>query len=130
MKKGFDEVGFMEFLENEFSGFENSFLRETVGNIIDYGLEHNHNSLDQFCYWLSDILPEVEFKEVVLYMDDAHLTGYGKEQKRLGEKELDAAVQEHPWLDDMIRNAFQAQQEASTPSSDKDVELANNRDER
>ena len=81
MKKGFDKEGFMRFLEQSFSGFENSFFRGTVENLIDYALEHCNHSLDQACYFLSDMLPEVDFSEVTAFMDDSMLTAHGREVK-------------------------------------------------
>lgn len=91
MNKGFNKDGFMAFLEQTFSGFENSFLRETVRSLVDYALEHCHHSLDQACYFLSDMLPEVEFAEVAMFMDDSMLTCHGREVKR---ETLEAAALE------------------------------------
>jgi hypothetical protein len=90
MTNGFDHSAFMAYLENNFNGFENSFLRETVGNIVDYGLKHERVSKDQFCYWVSDILPEISFGEVAMFMDDESLTANGKaeKQKALAENPL------------------------------------------
>lgn len=82
MSKGFNKDGFMAYLEHSFSGFENHFLRETVENLVDYALEHCHHSLDQACYFLSDMLPEVEFSDVVAFMDDSMLTSHAREVKR------------------------------------------------
>ena len=82
MKCGFNKEGFMEYLEKTFSGFDNPFLRETVENIIDYGLKNHNYSLDQASYFLSDIIPEIEFAEVVLFMDDSQLTAHGREVKQ------------------------------------------------
>lgn len=82
MPNGFDKQGFMRFLEQSFHGFENSFLRGTVENLVDYALKNCNHSLDQACYFLSDMLPEVEFAEVALFMDDLMLTAHGREVKR------------------------------------------------
>jgi hypothetical protein len=60
MKKGFNKQAFMAYLEKAINGFDNHFLRETVENLIDYGLKHEHVSKDQFCYWLSDLLPDIQ----------------------------------------------------------------------
>ena len=79
---GFDKEGFMHFLEQTFSGFDNSFLRGTVENLIDYALKHENHSLDQMCYFLSDLLPEVDFAEVSMFMDDSMLTYHGRELKK------------------------------------------------
>ena len=82
MKKGFNLDGFMRYLEQQFSGFENCFLRETVENIIEYGQKHEHVSKDQFAYFISDILPEVEFGEIAMFCDDDILTADGQQEKR------------------------------------------------
>lgn len=82
MIKGFNKDGFLSYLDETFSGFDNIFLREMVSNVIDYALEHCHHSLDQACYFLSDMLPEVEFAEVAIFMDDSMLTYHGREVKR------------------------------------------------
>ena len=79
---GFDRNKFMMYLEKSFNGFESPFLRGTVNNLVDYGLKHERISKDQFCYWLSDILPEVEFGEIAAFMDDGSLTKNGQEEKR------------------------------------------------
>lgn len=50
--------------------------------MFDCNLKHENKSLDKFCYWLSDILPEIEFGEVVAFMNDEYLTANGQEEKR------------------------------------------------
>ena len=82
MPNGFDKQMFMNFLEQSFLGRENPFFRETISNLIDYALEHCNHSLDQACYFLSDMLPEVEFAEVAMFMDDSMLTAHGREVKQ------------------------------------------------
>lgn len=81
MIHGFDKDGFMAYLESEFSGFNNPFLRETIGNVVDFALENYNDSLDQVCYFLADILPEVEYADVVAFLDDSKLTAHGREVK-------------------------------------------------
>lgn len=81
MKQGFNKAGFMAYLENEFSGFDHAFLRQTVENIVNYALEKHNFSLDQLGYFLSDMLPEVEFADVAAFMDDSQLTAHGREVK-------------------------------------------------
>lgn len=80
-EKGFDRAGFMKYLEDTFNGFDNSFLRQTVENIIDYAQKWEHVSRDQFAYFLSDMIPEIEFSEVARFCDDDILTDWGREQK-------------------------------------------------
>lgn len=81
MEQGFNKAAFMEYLEKMFGGFENSFLRELVENIIEYANKWERVSKDQFVYFVSDMLPEVEFGEVAAFADDECLTGNGKYMK-------------------------------------------------
>lgn len=81
--KGFDKDNFMEYMEQTFDGFDNTFLRETVGNIIDYAHKNEHVGKDQFVEFLDAMLPEVTFGEIAMFCEDAILTDYGKEQKRI-----------------------------------------------
>ncbi len=81
MKQGFNKTAFMEYMENTFNGFENSFLRELVENVIEYANKFEHVSKDQFVYFVSDMLPEVEFGEVAAFMNDDCLTHEGKALK-------------------------------------------------
>jgi hypothetical protein len=82
MENGFDRQGFVEYMNNAFDGFDQPFVRNLVDNVIEYGLKHERVSKDQFCYWLSDMIPEVEFGEVAMFIDDASLTKYGLEEKK------------------------------------------------
>jgi len=82
MENGFNKQGFMEYLGNTFHGFSNPFLRNTIENIIDYGLKHERVSKDQLCYWLSDMIAEIEFGEVAMFMDDGSLTKNGIDEKQ------------------------------------------------
>ena len=82
MVKGFDEQAFMAYLEEKFNGFENPFLRGIVENIIEYAQRHEHISKDQFCWFLCDMIPEVEFCEIAQFAEDDILTDYGKGEKQ------------------------------------------------
>lgn len=79
---GFNDVSFMAYLEKTFNGFDNTFLHWLVENLIEYGLMYERVSKDQFCYWLSDMLPEVSFGEVAAFMDDESLSVNGKWEKQ------------------------------------------------
>jgi len=79
--RGFNKQGFMEYLQSEYNGLENFMFRATVENIITYGLLHQHNSKDMFCYFVSDLIEEVEFREVAAFMNDEYLTHFGKLSK-------------------------------------------------
>ena len=42
--------------------------------IIDYAHKHEHISLDQFAYYVSDMIPEVEFLDIARFCEDVLLT--------------------------------------------------------
>lgn len=77
-ENSFDRAGFMAYLETNFNGFDNSFLRGLVNNVIDYAHKNEHVSKDQFCHFVSDMLPEVEFGEVAMFTDAACLSWWGQ----------------------------------------------------
>lgn len=75
MRKGFNFEGFISWLNEKFSGcLDNQWNYDLVENIIEYGLKHEMIAKDQLCYWISDMLPEVEFLEVAKFMENDHLT--------------------------------------------------------
>lgn len=108
MKMGFNEDAFMAYLEytfpNVFAGNGSPFVREMVANLIEYAHKHEQISKDQFCIFLSDLIPEVEMGEVAAFvemgevaafMDDDCLTAsYGIAEKRqvMAEKNIRVEV--------------------------------------
>ena len=74
----FDKQGFMSYMEEHFPapfyGLAGGFLRETVANIIAYGLKHHTHGKDELVYFLKDILPEVEFEEIAVFANESILT--------------------------------------------------------
>lgn len=81
MEQGFNKTAFMEYLAKTFYGFDSSFTRQLVENVIDYANKWERVSKDQFTYFVSDMLPEVEFGEVAAFVDDKSLTEEGKLRK-------------------------------------------------
>lgn len=81
---GFLASDFIDFIRQEFPSIYrgNCYVRELVENLIGYGLEHENESKDQFCDFLADIIPEISFGEVAMFMDDRHLTEYGTLEKQ------------------------------------------------
>lgn len=74
MRNGFNKDGFMSWLKEEFPGVLDSHWNyDLVENILDYALR-DEVSKDQFVYFVSDILPEVEFLEVAKFRDRKYLT--------------------------------------------------------
>ena len=106
MSYRFDKDGFMDYLKNEFGEFESSFLCGTVRNLIDFGLKHHHNAYDQFCYFLSDILPQVEFGDVAMYMDDSCLSRQGIRLKNDALAKQGQEIDGDEVLDDLISSAL------------------------
>ena len=70
--KGFNRDGFIEWLEDKHG--LSSFTVELLDNIIDYAHKHEHVSKDQFAYFISDLVPEIEFIDVAKFCEDDILT--------------------------------------------------------
>ena len=45
-----------------------------ANNIIEYAHKHEHVSKDQFAYFISDLVPEIEFMDVAKFCEDDILT--------------------------------------------------------
>jgi hypothetical protein len=83
MRNGFDEKGFLEYLEREFpTVFTNSFTRELVENVIDYAIKYEQVSKDQICCFLQNMLPEIDFGEIAMFVEDGSLTESGQREKK------------------------------------------------
>lgn len=83
---GFDEDDFLWYMSHNYSKHD-PYGDDLTENLVEYALEHEHVSKDQLCYFLADILPEIEFAEVAQFCDDSILTEWGKSEKRRGLKE-------------------------------------------
>ena len=70
----FRKEDFMSYLSDTFEGFNNSFLRDTVENLIDYAMENQNTRKGQLVYFLCKILPELELGEIALFEHDENLT--------------------------------------------------------
>ena len=57
------------------SVFDNTFSREMLENIVDYGLSGNlPSSKNSLYYFLKDMIPEIKQKDLLPYMDSNMLT--------------------------------------------------------
>ena len=54
----------------------------TLEKIIEYGEAHEDASKDQLAYYLTDLIPELTYEEVILFFADEKLTEYGLETKK------------------------------------------------
>lgn len=108
MSGNFDKDRFMEYLQDEFAAFDNAwdFLRGTISNLIDFGMRHHNQSKDQLGYFLSDILPGVEFQDVAMFIDDAYLTQNGQAEKAEAAAKLGREIDGDEALDDLISSAL------------------------
>lgn len=73
---GLDKEAFLQYMFDEFpSVFSNSFSREMLENIVNYGTADNftHTKNDLY-YFLRDMIPEVEPKDLIPFMDKKMLT--------------------------------------------------------
>ena len=68
MYTNFNQNNFMTWMENEF--YLNNYSIQTILSLINYAYVHENTSLDQFAYYISDILPEVEFLDVARFCKD------------------------------------------------------------
>ena len=98
MKKGFNDEGFMAYVEYQFPGVFSrsggSFTRELLENLIEYAHKHEQVGKDQFCDFLSSLLPEMEMGEVAAFMEDDCLTAsYGIAENRRVMEERDIRVE-------------------------------------
>ena len=64
---------FKQYLADEFPsvGFNNSFLRELIDNIVEYAIDHKSHTLEEMSYFISDLLPEIDFSEIRAF-DSTH----------------------------------------------------------
>ena len=60
-----------EYLKNAFNAdFSNSFIRNTIINMIDYAVENFNHDENQLAYYLNNIIDEVTFDEIKNVIDD------------------------------------------------------------
>ena len=68
----FNQNNFMTWMENEF--YLNNYSIQTILSLVHYAYHYENTSLDQFAYFVSDILPEVDFLDVARFCEDNILT--------------------------------------------------------
>ena len=78
----FDTDGFMAYLKEQFGPMDDHFTYEMVENLVNYGKEHHGHTKDALAYFLSDMIPEVEFGEAAMFTDDDYLTHNGQMEKQ------------------------------------------------
>ncbi len=69
---GFNNEGFMAWLKDTFS--IDWYGLDVVLNILEYGYKNKTTSKDQFAYFVSELVPEVEFLDVARFCDQEMLT--------------------------------------------------------
>jgi hypothetical protein len=92
IKQGFDRIGLKDYLINQIPGHMDrdarSYFLMYVDKIVDYGLKYEHVSKDQFAYWLSDMIPDLEVGEAAMFIADSSLTNELQYVKRETYREL------------------------------------------
>ena len=78
----FNTDGFMAYLKEQFGPMDDHFTYDMVENLVNYGKDPHGHTKDALAYFLSDMIPEVEFCEVAMFMDDACLTHNGQMEKQ------------------------------------------------
>lgn len=81
---GFDKDDFLWYVSRNYIKHACGYADDLVENLVNYAIKNEHVSKDQLCYFLSDMLPEIEFDEVAQFADDCILTKWGKQQKTDG----------------------------------------------
>ena len=81
MEKRINVEKFISFVLTTYGESNNEFERYLLYNLIEYGVKNHCVSKDQLAYFLSDIIPNVEFKDVIKFMNDECLTENAKKMK-------------------------------------------------
>lgn len=81
---GFDKDDFLWYVSRNYIKHACGYADDLVENLVNYAIKNEHVSKDQLCYYLADMLPEIEFEEVAQFADDSILTEWGKQQKARG----------------------------------------------
>ena len=84
MKNGFNNRDFINYFVYEKPAKNENprrLLSEMLEKILEYAHKNEHNSKDQFIYFLLDILPAMDFGEIAQFANDEILTAYGRAQK-------------------------------------------------
>lgn len=68
----FDKEQFIDYLENMM--YLDTFSRQLVESVIDYGLAHNDVTQNQLAYFLCDIIgvvePKITFEKIKSFYED------------------------------------------------------------
>lgn len=78
---GFAKEQFIEHVVFKTGQTNAAYLSELLENICAYGMKWHRVSKDSLCYFISDLLPDIEFLEVASYCEDAILTDSTIKQK-------------------------------------------------
>ena len=78
-ENSFNRKAFCDYIasQNDCTGF----TMELLNSIIDYAHRYEHVSKDQFAYYISDLIPSIDFKTVCGFCRDEILTKDGKAAK-------------------------------------------------
>lgn len=83
-ENGFDKNDFLWYVNRNYNKPTSAFAADLVENLVNCAINNVYESKDQLCYFIADILPEIEFAEVAQFADDDILTEWGKQQKADG----------------------------------------------
>lgn len=90
MEHDFDSQGFMAYMKKHFSAMDEHFAYCMVERLVDYAMEHRGHTCDAIPYFLSDMIPELEFGEAAMFAPDSSLTRNGLAEKQAALARLDA----------------------------------------
>ena len=96
----FNRAGFMNYVSDKCTTL-NNLSYQLINNIVCYGMEQKNNAKDQLVYFITDLVPRLDFGEVAAFCDDAHLTNYGIAEK---EKYLEKMLDLKDFVDESVEN--------------------------
>lgn len=84
-ENNFDREAFIKHIvkKSESDGNERLYIFAVrfLERVIDYGIEHKNVSKNQLAYFLHEIIPDVEFAEIVAYCANDILTNNARHEK-------------------------------------------------
>lgn len=74
LEKRIDVEGFISFVLTAHNDVGTPFERNLIRSIVVYGNDHHSVSKDQLAYFLSDVIPDIDFEDVIKFIADECLT--------------------------------------------------------
>ena len=79
---GFAHEQFIDYLQTKHNFDSDSFAIDLIQQLIEYGRKYHKVSKDQLAYFLTDIIPDLDFYEAAAFFEDKCLTQNGQTEKQ------------------------------------------------